>query len=37
MVGLIRDEVVLTPLENAVKGKTHVDQELIRVSDIVSI
>jgi len=37
MVGLIRDEVVLTPLENAVKGKTHVDKELIRVSDIVSI
>lgn len=37
MVGLIRDEVVLTPLEQAVKGKTQVDKELIRVSDIVSI
>ncbi|AWH85517.1 6-phosphofructokinase [Flavobacterium album] len=37
MVGLIRDEIVLTPLENAVKGKTQVDKELIRVSDIVSI
>ena len=37
MVGLIKDEVVLTPLEHAVKGKTHVDKELIRVSDIVSI
>lgn len=37
MVGLIRDEIVLTPLEQAVKGKTQVDKELIRVSDIVSI
>ncbi|MCW4470258.1 6-phosphofructokinase [Flavobacterium sp. MFBS3-15] len=37
MVGLIKDEVVLTPLEQAVKGKTQVDKELIRVSDIVSI
>jgi 6-phosphofructokinase 1 len=37
MVGLIKDEVVLTPLEHAVKGKSHVDKELIRVSDIVSI
>ena len=37
MVGLIKDEVVLTPLENAVKGKSHIDKELIRVSDIVSI
>ncbi|MGQ3088821.1 6-phosphofructokinase, partial [Flavobacterium sp.] len=37
MVGLIKDEIVLTPLEQAVKGKTQVDKELIRVSDIVSI
>ncbi len=37
MVGLIKDEITLTPLENAVKGKTQVDKELIRVSDIVSI
>ncbi|WP_297333033.1 6-phosphofructokinase [Flavobacterium sp.] len=37
MVGLIKDEVVLTPLEHAVKGKSHIDKELIRVSDIVSI
>ncbi|MBY8961377.1 6-phosphofructokinase [Flavobacterium sp. D11R37] len=37
MVGLIKDEVVLTPLENAVKGKSYIDKELIRVSDIVSI
>jgi len=37
MVGLLKDEVVLTPLEQAVKGKSQIDQELIRVSDIVSI
>lgn len=37
MVGLIKDEVALTPLEQAVKGKSQIDKELIRVSDIVSI
>jgi 6-phosphofructokinase 1 len=37
MVGLSKDEIVLTPLEQAVKGKSQVDRELIRVSDIVSI
>lgn len=37
MAGLIKDEVVLTPLEQAVKGKSQIDKELIRVSDIVSI
>jgi len=37
MAGLIRDEIVLVPLELAVKGKSQVDKELIRVSDIVSI
>lgn len=37
MVGLNKDEIVLTPLEKAVKGKSQVDKELIRVSDIVSI
>lgn len=37
MVGLIKDEIVLTPLEQAVKGKSQIDHELIRVSDIVSI
>ncbi|WP_159800433.1 6-phosphofructokinase [Flavobacterium sp. MK4S-17] len=37
MVGLIKDEIVLTPLEQAVKGKSQIDKELIRVSDIVSI
>ncbi len=37
MVGVLRDEIVLTPLELAVKGKSQIDKELIRVSDIVSI
>ncbi len=37
MVGLSKDEIVLTPLEQAVKGKSQIDKELIRVSDIVSI
>ena len=37
MVGLIKDEVELTPLDMAVKGKSHIDKELIKVSDIVSI
>lgn len=37
MVGLSKDEIVLTPLEQAVKGKSQVDKALIRVSDIVSI
>jgi 6-phosphofructokinase 1 len=37
MVGVLKDEIVLTPLEQAVKGKSQIDKELIRVSDIVSI
>jgi 6-phosphofructokinase 1 len=37
MAGLMKDEIVLVPLELAVKGKSQVDKELIRVSDIVSI
>ncbi|MFL9845550.1 6-phosphofructokinase [Flavobacterium rhizosphaerae] len=37
MVGVLKDEIVLTPLENAIKGKSQIDKELIRVSDIVSI
>lgn len=37
MVGVFKDEIVLTPLEQAVKGKSQIDKELIRVSDIVSI
>ncbi|QYJ67642.1 6-phosphofructokinase [Flavobacterium litorale] len=37
MVGLLKDEILLTPLEHAVKGKSQIDKKLIRVSDIVSI
>ena len=37
MVGLLNDKVELTPIEKAVKGLSGVDQELIKVSDIVSI
>ncbi|HSD08464.1 6-phosphofructokinase [Flavobacterium sp.] len=37
MVGLLADKIVLTPLEQAIKGHTEIDQELLRVSDIMSI
>lgn len=36
MVGLKNDSVSLTPLEQAIKGKTEIDRELLRVSDIMS-
>ena len=36
MVGLSNDQVSLTPLENAIKGKSEIDRELLRVSDIMS-
>jgi 6-phosphofructokinase 1 len=37
MAGLINDKVALTPIELAIKGHTAVDQELIKVSEIVSV
>jgi 6-phosphofructokinase 1 len=37
MVGLLNDKVTLTPLENAIKGSTAIDLELLRVSDIMTI
>jgi len=37
MVGLLKDEISLTPLEKAVKLKAKINLNLIRVSDIVSI
>jgi 6-phosphofructokinase 1 len=37
MVGLQNDKVNLTPLEQAIKGKSEIDRELLRVSDIMSI
>ena len=37
MVGLKDGEIALTPLEKAIKGKTNINKELLRVSDIMSI
>src|SRR5690606_5510121 len=36
MVGLFNNKMELTPLENAIKGKTKINLELLRVSDIMS-
>jgi 6-phosphofructokinase 1 len=36
MVGIRDTEMSLCPLEQAVKGKTKIDKELIRVSDIMT-
>ena len=37
MVGVIDDKMVLTPLEKAIKGKSEINDNLIKVSDILSI
>lgn len=37
MVGLLNDKIALTPLDQAIKGHTEIDLELLRVSDIVSV
>lgn len=37
MVGLWNDKVNLTPLEQAIKGHSEIDTELVKVSDIVSL
>ncbi|RZJ52569.1 MAG: 6-phosphofructokinase [Flavobacterium sp.] len=36
MVGLKEDKVILTPLEQAIKGKSEIDRELLKVADIMS-
>ncbi len=36
MVGLLNDVIALTPLEQAVKGKSKINKELLRVSEIMS-
>jgi 6-phosphofructokinase 1 len=36
MVGLVNGKMQLTPLDNAIKGKTKINLELLRVSDIMS-
>ena len=35
MVGLYQDKVTLTPLEQAIKGQSEIDMELVKLSDIV--
>ena len=37
MVGIIDEEMTLCPLQNAIKGKSKINNKLIRVSDILSI
>ncbi len=37
MVGLMSDKIVITPLKEAIKGKSKINNELIRVSDIMSV
>ncbi|HSR59634.1 MAG TPA: 6-phosphofructokinase [Robiginitalea sp.] len=37
MVGIIDNNIVLTPIEEAIKGHTKIDRELIRVSDIMTV
>jgi len=36
MVGILNDKVELTPLEQAIKGHSEIDHELVRVSDIMT-
>ena len=36
MVGLNQDKITLKPLEQAIKGQSEIDMELVKVSDIVS-
>jgi 6-phosphofructokinase 1 len=36
MVGVQNQKMILSPLKNAVKGKSEIDKDLIRVSDILS-
>ena len=36
MVGISGDQIILTPLLQAIKGKSQIDRELLRVSDIMS-
>ncbi len=36
MVGVMQDQITLTPLDQAIKGHYPIDEELLRVSDIMS-
>ena len=37
MAGIIDNDIILTPVSEAIKGKTKIDKELIRVSDIMTV
>jgi 6-phosphofructokinase 1 len=37
MVGMIKEEMTLSPLKKAIKGKSEINKDLIRVSDILTI
>ena len=37
MVGVVNDQMQLTPLDLAIKGKSEINQNLLRVTDILSI
>jgi len=37
MVGVKSEEIILSPLDKAIKGKSEINKDLIRVSDILSI
>jgi 6-phosphofructokinase 1 len=37
MVGIQEDQMILTPLEKAIKGKSEINNNLIRVSEILSL
>jgi len=37
MVGVSNDKMILTPLAKAIKGKSKIDKNLIRVSDILTV
>ncbi|WP_375239334.1 6-phosphofructokinase [Aurantibacter sp.] len=37
MVGLLNDKIEITPLNETIKGKSKINNELIRVSDIMSV
>jgi 6-phosphofructokinase 1 len=37
MVGMKSEEIIFSPLEKAIKGKSEINKDLIRVSDILTI
>jgi 6-phosphofructokinase 1 len=37
MVGVKNEQMILSPLEKAIKGKSEINRDLIRVSDILTV